>query len=65
MQCRKPSTITEESIVKSRAEHIKHLLETGAVKDWNRDDAIKIVENEFPCNVLPGRQLFCDISSTR
>ena len=37
----KPSTITEKSIVKSRAEHIKHLLETGAVKDWNRDDAIK------------------------
>ena len=37
----KPSTRTEESIVKSRAEHIKHLLETGAVKDWNREDAIK------------------------
>ena len=37
----KPSTRTEESIAKSRAEHIKHLLETGAVKDWNRDDAIK------------------------
>ena len=36
-----PSTRTEESIVKSRAEHIKHLLETGAVKDWNREDAIK------------------------
>ena len=30
-----------ESIAKSRAEHIKHLLETGAVKDWNREDAIK------------------------
>ena len=37
----KPSTRTEESIAKSRAEHIKHLLETGVVKDWNRDDAIK------------------------
>ena len=37
----KPSTRTEESIAKSRAEHIKHLLETGAVKDWNREDAIK------------------------
>ena len=36
----KPSTRTEESIAKSRAEHIKHLLETGAVKDWNREDAI-------------------------
>ena len=36
----KPSTRTEESSAKSRAEHIKHLLETGAVKDWNRD-AIK------------------------
>ena len=35
----KPSTRTEESIAKSRAEHIKHLLETGAVKDWNREDA--------------------------
>ena len=35
------STRTEESIVKCRAEHIKHLLETGAVKDWNREDAIK------------------------
>ena len=30
----KPSTRTEESIAKSRADHIKHLLETGAVKDW-------------------------------
>ena len=29
----KPSTRTEESIAKSRAEHIKHMLETGAVKD--------------------------------
>ena len=37
----KPSTKTEENIAKSRAEHIKHLLETGAVKDWNREDAIK------------------------
>ena len=37
----KPSARTEESIAKSRAEHIKHLLETGAVKDWNREDAIK------------------------
>ena len=37
----KPSTRTEESIAKSRAEHIKHMLETGAVKDWNREDAIK------------------------
>ena len=37
----KPSTRTEESIVKSRAEHIKPLLKTGAVKDWNREDAIK------------------------
>ena len=35
------ATRTEESIAKSRAEHIKHLLETGAVKDRNRDDAIK------------------------
>ena len=37
----KPSTRTEESIVKTRAEHIKHLLDTGAVKDWKREDAIK------------------------
>ena len=37
----KPSTRTEESIARSRAEHIKHLLETGAVKNWNREDAIK------------------------
>ena len=37
----KPSTGTEESIAKSRAEHIKYLLDTGAVKDWNREDAIK------------------------
>ena len=37
----KPSTRTEESIAKSRAEHIKHMLETGAMKDWNREDAIK------------------------
>ena len=34
-------TRTEENIAKSRAEHIKHLLETGAVKDWNREDAHK------------------------
>ena len=37
----KPSTRTEESIAKSRAEHTKHLLETGDVKGWNREDAIK------------------------
>ena len=37
----KPSTRNKENIAKSRAEHIKHLLETGAVKDWNRHDAIK------------------------
>ena len=37
----KPSTRTEESIAKSRAEHITHVLETGAVKDLNREDAIK------------------------
>ena len=37
----KRSTRTEESITKSRSEHIKHLLETGAVKDWNREDSIK------------------------
>ena len=37
----KLSARTEEGIAKSRAEHIKHLLETGAVKDWNREDAIK------------------------
>ena len=36
----KPSMRTEESIAKSRADHIKHPLETGAVKDWNREDAI-------------------------
>ena len=36
----KPSTKTEENIARSRGEHIKHLLETGAVKDWNREDAI-------------------------
>ena len=34
-------TRTGEDIAKSRAEHIKHLLDTGAVKDWNREDAIK------------------------
>ena len=47
----KPSTRTEESIVKSRAEQIKHLLETGAVKDGNREDAIetgaKILSGSF------------------
>ena len=37
----KPSTRIEESIAKSRAEHVRHMLETGAVKDWNREDAIK------------------------
>ena len=42
-QC-KPSIRTEESI-KSRVEHIKHLLGTGAVKDWNREDAIYKSEN--------------------
>ena len=36
----KPSTRTVESIAKSRAEHIKHLLGIGAVKVWNREDAI-------------------------
>ena len=37
----KPSTRTEKSIAKSRAEHIKHMLETDAVKDGHCDDAIK------------------------
>ena len=37
----KPSTRSQESIVESREVHIKHLLDTGAVKDWNREDAIK------------------------
>ena len=30
----KSSTRTEESIAKSRVEHIEHLLGTGGVKDW-------------------------------
>ena len=34
----KPSTRTEESIAKSRAEHIKHLLETGAAKMRSRKE---------------------------
>ena len=37
----KPSTRTEESIVKSREVHMKHLLDIGAVKDRNRENAIK------------------------
>ena len=37
----KPSTRIEDSIVESRQVHIKHLLDTGAVKDWNREDAFK------------------------
>ena len=32
---------SEESIVDNLEVHIKHLLDTGAVKDWNREDAIK------------------------
>ena len=36
-----PPTRSEESIKESRAEHIKHLLDTGAVKDWHREDAIR------------------------
>ena len=36
-----PSTRNEESIVESREVHLKHLLDTGAVKDWNTEDAIK------------------------
>ena len=38
--------------MKSRAEHIKHLLETGAVKDWNREDAIKT-----GANILSGKMV--------
>ena len=49
----KPSTRTEESIAKSRAEHIKHLLETGAVEDWNREDAIKT-----GAKILSGRMVY-------
>ena len=37
----KPSTRSEERNVESREVHIKHLFDTGAVKDWNREDAIK------------------------
>ena len=34
---------TEESIAKSRASHVKHLLETVAVKDWNQDMSENLV----------------------
>ena len=37
----KPSTRSEDIIVESREVHINRLLDTGAVKDWNREDAIK------------------------
>ena len=37
----KPSARNEESVVESREVYIKHLLDTGAVKDWNNEDAIK------------------------
>ena len=37
----KPSTRYEESIVESREVDIKRMLDTDAVKDWNREDAIK------------------------
>ena len=37
----KSSTRTEGSFVECREVHIKHLLDTGAVKDWNNEDAIK------------------------
>ena len=37
----KASTRNEESIVESREVHLKHLLNTGAVTDWNTEDAIK------------------------
>ena len=36
-----PSTRSEERTVESREVHIKHVLDTGAVKDWNNEDAIK------------------------
>ena len=36
-----PSTRCEERTVESREVHIKHVLDTGAVKDWNNEDAIK------------------------
>ena len=31
---------SEEGIAESGQVHIKHLLDTGAVKDWNNEDAI-------------------------
>ena len=37
----KPWTGTAKSIAKSRAEQIKHMLETDAVKDGHCNDAIK------------------------
>ena len=37
----KASTRSEESIVESREVHLEHLLNTGAVTDWNTEDAIK------------------------
>ena len=59
----KPSTRTEESIAKSRAEHIKHLLETGAVKDWNLEDAIKtgakILSGKMVDDALKEKSRYC------
>ncbi len=31
---------SDESIVKSRADHIKYLLESGSVKDWDYDEYV-------------------------
>ena len=49
----KPPTRTEEMIVESREVHIKHLLDAGFVKDWNREEVIrtgaKIVSGRFAC----------------
>ena len=47
-----PSTRSEESIVKSRAEHLKNLIDTGAVNDWNREDAIKTGSKILSGNLL-------------
>ena len=51
------------SIAKSRAEHMKHLLETGAVKGWNREDAIKtgakILSGKMVDDALKEKSRYC------
>ena len=64
-------TRTDESIVLSRRAHIKHLLETSAVKDWKREEALatgaKVLTERFVDDAHQEKSRWCarEFATTR